>query len=338
MSAIPVPHGGSGTIEQLNGPAWDDVSAFRAVAEELSFTRAASRLFVTQSALSQRVRRLEVRLGLRLLDRTTRSVAPTGPGRLLLDWAVRVEQSWAHTVGMLDTGPGPSAVRGLRLGLLPVDPAGTVRYLQAHLSRTTITMTVDSDARPLLAMVRAGELDAVCTTDLRGAAPTGARDVHVTTIVNEPVWVLLGDGHRLAARAAVTLADLRDDVWIIGPPSSPLTRWEQEVLGSHGVTRTRSVHESPGRDDEIDSGAAVRFAGPLHRSDGARSVRPLLDPVLTAHQYLAWNPRNVGLAQAEALVAGLRGYYRTAVLEVPAYRAWIDERRALFPGIASDYV
>ncbi|ELO0970436.1 LysR family transcriptional regulator [Raoultella ornithinolytica] len=58
--------------------------AFVAVAEERSFTRAAARLGMAQSALSQIVRRTEERLGLRLLTRTTRSVVPTEAGEHLL--------------------------------------------------------------------------------------------------------------------------------------------------------------------------------------------------------------------------------------------------------------
>ncbi|HBT4924965.1 LysR family transcriptional regulator [Klebsiella pneumoniae] len=61
-----------------------DLMAFVAVAEERSFTRAAARLGMAQSALSQIVRRTEERLGLRLLTRTTRSVAPTEAGEQLL--------------------------------------------------------------------------------------------------------------------------------------------------------------------------------------------------------------------------------------------------------------
>jgi DNA-binding transcriptional LysR family regulator len=61
-----------------------DLAAFLAVAEERSFTRAAARLGTSQSALSHTVRRLEASLGLRLLSRTTRSVAPTEAGERLL--------------------------------------------------------------------------------------------------------------------------------------------------------------------------------------------------------------------------------------------------------------
>lgn len=61
-----------------------DLMAFVAVAEERSFTRAAARMGMAQSALSQIVRRTEERLGLRLLTRTTRSVVPTEAGEQLL--------------------------------------------------------------------------------------------------------------------------------------------------------------------------------------------------------------------------------------------------------------
>jgi DNA-binding transcriptional LysR family regulator len=71
----------------------NDLAAFSVVATERSFTRAAAKLGVSQSALSQTVKNLEERLGLRLLMRTTRSVAPTESGeRLLQTLAPRFEE------------------------------------------------------------------------------------------------------------------------------------------------------------------------------------------------------------------------------------------------------
>lgn len=64
--------------------SFNDLLAFLAVARERSFTRAAAQLGVSQSALSHTIRGLETRLGLRLLSRTTRSVAPTEAGERLL--------------------------------------------------------------------------------------------------------------------------------------------------------------------------------------------------------------------------------------------------------------
>jgi DNA-binding transcriptional LysR family regulator len=61
-----------------------DLSAFVVVARERSFTKAAARLGVSQSALSYTIKELEARLKLRLLTRTTRSVSPTAAGERLL--------------------------------------------------------------------------------------------------------------------------------------------------------------------------------------------------------------------------------------------------------------
>src|SRR5436305_7718756 len=71
----------------------NDLLAFRTVARERSFTRAAALVGVSPSALSHTIRQLEARLGVRLLTRTTRSVAPTEAGqRLLATIAPRFEE------------------------------------------------------------------------------------------------------------------------------------------------------------------------------------------------------------------------------------------------------
>ena len=62
----------------------DDLRALVAVARERSFTKAAARLGVSQSALSQTIRQLETRLGVRLFTHTTRSVSPTEAGERLV--------------------------------------------------------------------------------------------------------------------------------------------------------------------------------------------------------------------------------------------------------------
>ncbi len=87
----------------------NDLVAFLAVAKERSFTRAAARLGVSQSALSHTVRGLEERLGLRLLTRSTRSVAPTEAGeRLLRAAGPRLEEIEAEMAALSDLRDKPS--------------------------------------------------------------------------------------------------------------------------------------------------------------------------------------------------------------------------------------
>jgi DNA-binding transcriptional LysR family regulator len=87
----------------------NDIAAFLTVARERSFTRAAAQLGVSQSALSQTVRGLEARLGLRLLTRTTRSVAPTEAGeRLLRAAGPRLEEIDAELAALSELRDRPS--------------------------------------------------------------------------------------------------------------------------------------------------------------------------------------------------------------------------------------
>ena len=83
-----------------------DLSAFMAVADNLSFRAAAVRLGITPSALSHTVRQLEERLGVRLLRRTTRSVSLTDSGRRLLE---RLRPAIAEITGALGSPQFPCA-------------------------------------------------------------------------------------------------------------------------------------------------------------------------------------------------------------------------------------
>src|ERR671912_335352 len=91
----------------------NDLDAFLVVARERSFTKAAAKVGVSQSALSHTISVLEARLGLRLLTRTTRSVSPTEAGeRLLLTVGPRFEEIEAELQAVTD---------------LREKPAGTIR-------------------------------------------------------------------------------------------------------------------------------------------------------------------------------------------------------------------
>jgi DNA-binding transcriptional LysR family regulator len=89
----------------------DDLSAFLTVAREGSFTKAAAKLGVSQSALSYTIKELEARLKLRLLTRTTRSVSPTAAGeRLLRNVGPRIEEIEEELTALSDLREKPSGI------------------------------------------------------------------------------------------------------------------------------------------------------------------------------------------------------------------------------------
>jgi DNA-binding transcriptional LysR family regulator len=104
----------------------DDLTALVAVGRERSFTKAAAKLGVSQSALSQTIRQLEARLGVRLLTRTTRSVSPTEAGeRLLRTLAPRLEEIDAELRAV---------------GELREKPAGTIRITATEYATDSILL------------------------------------------------------------------------------------------------------------------------------------------------------------------------------------------------------
>lgn len=105
-----------------------DLAAFVAVAEERSFTRAAAKLGTSQSALSHTVRRLETRLGVRLLTRTTRSVVATEAGETLL--------------GTLTPAFDSIQAQLTALGAMRERPAGSVRITASEHAATTLLWPV----------------------------------------------------------------------------------------------------------------------------------------------------------------------------------------------------
>jgi DNA-binding transcriptional LysR family regulator len=105
-----------------------DLAAFMAVADERSFTRAAAKLGTSQSALSHTVRRLETRLGVRLLTRTTRNVAPTEAGERL--------------IGTLAPAFDSIDAQLVSIGELREKPAGSLRITASEHAATTVLWPV----------------------------------------------------------------------------------------------------------------------------------------------------------------------------------------------------
>src|SRR2546423_4431066 len=200
------------------GDSLDDLAAFAAVGRERSFTRAAAKLGVSQSALSQTITRLEARLGVRLLTRTTRSVAPTEAGeRLLGVVAPRFEEIETEL----------ATLRELR-----DKPAGTVRI-------TATEFAIDTLLLPKLAPVMR-------------ANP----DLHVEFIVDYGLSNIVSDRYDAGVRSGEQVAkdmiavrigpDMR--MAVIGAPSYLKGREEpsrpQELIAHNCINLRLPTHSS----------------------------------------------------------------------------------------------
>jgi DNA-binding transcriptional LysR family regulator len=185
---------------------------FREVARQRSFSRAAAALSLTQPAVSQQVRALEVQLGERLIERGRGRFALTAAGELLLAHADAVQERLELAETQL--GETASAARRLlRVGAFPSIMATLVPAAIAQLEGAPEVSVVQGSTDELVAGVRDGRLHvALCFQD--AAAP---RREHEGTrrhdVLDEPMVAALGPRHRLTRRRRIRLADLADDTW-----------------------------------------------------------------------------------------------------------------------------
>lgn len=130
----------------MAGSELKDLAAFLMVAEESSFTRAAARLGLSQSALSQVVRGLEARLGLRLFARTTRSVALTAAGERLLALigpAMRqIDAGLEEITALRDKPAGTIRINADEYAVLDVLQPALVRFLPEY-PDIRVELTID---------------------------------------------------------------------------------------------------------------------------------------------------------------------------------------------------
>jgi LysR family transcriptional activator of glutamate synthase operon len=184
-----------------------------AVADEQHFTRAAAREHVAQPALSQQIRRLEAELGLTLVQRTTRRVAMTEAGELLVARARRAIAELEAATAELQSLAGVQAGR-LSIGALhtmgPVDLSLLLATFHRRYPGVELTVREQS-SEELAGMLRDDEIDLAFLSVTERIQSHG---LTLHPLVREELVAVLPPDHRLAGRRQVQLAELAQDAFI----------------------------------------------------------------------------------------------------------------------------
>jgi DNA-binding transcriptional LysR family regulator len=208
---------------------------FVAAADELQFTRAARRLHVTQSTLSASIRALELDLGVRLFQRTTRHVELTDAGRVFAQDARRVLAAAAEARTAVQT---QQAVLGGRLSIGTGQYVGVVdvaellaKFCAQH---PGVEVRLRQDAASVLAEeVHEGRLDMV----LAGMPITLPPTLEVTPLGAVPMILACARTHRLGQRRRVRVDDLLDETFIDFPPRWAARVTLDSVFSARGIYR-----------------------------------------------------------------------------------------------------
>lgn len=193
------------------------LECFVAVAEETSFTRAAARMHVVQSAVSATIASLERELGATLLERTSRRVRLTEAGRALLEPAREVLVAARTARDAVDTATG--TISGtLRLGtmssLADLDLPRLLGTFHRRHRDVKVRLATSPDGSP--GLVRAlghGHLDAAFVS-LTGPPPRGLR---LEPVASTRLLLAVPRNHRLAQRKSVSIRDLARETFVDFP-------------------------------------------------------------------------------------------------------------------------
>jgi LysR family transcriptional activator of glutamate synthase operon len=283
-----------------------------ALAEERHFTRAAAREHIAQPALSQQIRRLEDEVGLPLVQRTTRRVALTEAGELLVARARRIlaEVDAAHTE--------MEGLRGVQIGHVTVGAMHTMGPVDLslvlaifHERHPGVELTVrEQSSEELAEMLRVDELDLAFLSVTERIESHG---LGLQQLVSEEIVAVLPCEHPLARRHRIRMAELSDERFISYRDGSRL----REVLVSAGRDAgfephvTLESNESQRIRQLVARGLGVAI---LPRSDaeslgaGIAAVT-LTSPGLTRDITLAWREgRRHAPAAAEFLALARRTF------------------------------
>ncbi|MFL4902637.1 LysR family transcriptional regulator [Streptomyces sp. MMS24-I2-30] len=207
-----------------------------AVAETASFTRAAERCHIVQSALSHQVARLERELGARLFDRTSRRVRLTTAGEAFLPAARQALE--AADRARAEVAAATGEIRGpLTVGSIPtvaaVDLPAVLRDYRLRYPRVRISLRAGSSER-LVEQVRDGSLDAAFLGVQPGFRSQGVRD---RELAHGQHVAVVAPGHPLAARREVDLRLLADEVFVDFAAGSAARAQSDQAFAAVGLRR-----------------------------------------------------------------------------------------------------
>lgn len=204
---------------------------FVAVAEELSFTKAAIRLHLSQPPLSQQIQSLERDLGVRLLERNKRNVALTEPGRIFLEQArqilTKAEDARSQVLAAAAGYSGQLRLAyTVSVSFHPALPQTLLRYRQ--IAPNVRLQLTEMYTEPQFAALLAGQIDVGFVRD-EPLHAQDARALRMRVIDREPLVLALPSGHALATRNSLRLIEVAEDVFISQPRERAATLYDSLI-------------------------------------------------------------------------------------------------------------
>lgn len=216
------------------------LKVFEAVANRLSFSRAAEELHLTQPAVSMQVQALADQAGLPLFEQMGKKIHLTAAGEELLRHARRISQQ------LREADEALAAIRGVRGGRLLVGVVSTAKYFAPRLLAAFMERHPGVDPRlgvhnreTIVRQLADNEIDLA----IMGAPPTDFGTVS-SAFAEHPQVIVAHPGHPLAARHRIEPADLAEEMFLIREPGSGTRGAMERFFAERGVTLGRTMEMS----------------------------------------------------------------------------------------------
>jgi DNA-binding transcriptional LysR family regulator len=284
-----------------------DLRAFVVLAEELHFGRASTRLNMTASPLTRQIQKIERELGVRLFERTKRTVATTVAGNALLEEARSLlERRGALADRLQRVVQGGSGV--LHVGVIGIAVLSQARDIQARIVHEVpdvrVTWRVMSSADQVAAL-RQGRLDVGFLH-----TPIEHEGLEARRLVRETMVVALPAGHPLTRRKSLRLRDLRHHVFLVGSREQSPGDYDRLISGCNAEgfspkidPQTQSLASFLGL-VAIGVGVALTPASISRSSFEGVAFVPVEGASLYSEISIAWNP-----AQVSPVLSRMLGWF-----------------------------
>jgi DNA-binding transcriptional LysR family regulator len=298
------------------------LAVFVAVAEEGSFTRAAGRLHVVQSAVSAGVRNLERELGASLFDRSTHRVQLTDAGTALLPEARATLTAAAAARDAVDAVRG--GIRGtVLLGTMQAQgmraigvPELLAEFRHNHPLVQVHIRHAAGGSTEMAAQVREGRLDLAFVSLPANELP----GVQLTALSREPMMVLAPATHPLAKRRSIPIAALADEPLAEFPAGWGLRTVSDQAFAAAGATRTITyeVNDTGSVIEFVRHGLALALLPASFVGDRRRlALIPIRGPVPEFRTAIATPSTRRLTAAAQALLQTITTHARTRRSRAP---------------------
>lgn len=207
------------------------LSVFEAVARNLSFSRAAQELHLSQPAVSMQIKQLEENVGISLFEQLGKKIFLTEAGRELYHYSRVIAQQLNEVEAVL------SELKGLKRGKLKISVASTANYFAPQLLATfsqrlpTITVSLDvTNRQALLLQLANNEMDMA----IMGQPPDGL-DLVAESFMDNPLVVIAPVNHPLVRKKSIPLERMQEETFLIREEGSGTRIAMERYFEAHGV-------------------------------------------------------------------------------------------------------